>query len=106
MKPLGSSTGLHAGYILLKGNDYEFQGPSYLEGCGSAIVWYIFCNASLPHQVLHLPTSAEVYNVRRPTFRNNESLILGDFNVPHTDRTSHSETEGVVHRMPEFLQDN
>ena len=47
-----------------------------------------------------------MYRVLRQSLNNNDSLILGDFNLPHIDWATLSGTESESHRMIEFLEEN
>ncbi len=47
-----------------------------------------------------------MYSVLRKSLNNNDSEILGDFNLPHIDWATLSGTEIESHRMIEFLEEN
>ena len=47
-----------------------------------------------------------MYNILHRSLQNNESLILGDFNLPHIEWQSLSGVERESHSMLEFLEDN
>ncbi len=49
---------------------------------------------------------AEMYRVLRQTLRNGESVILGDFSLPHIDWHMPSGVESESQRVLEFLEDN
>ena len=48
----------------------------------------------------------EMYRVLRQSLQNSESVILGDFNLPHIDWQTLSGVETESHKMLEFLEDN
>lgn len=47
-----------------------------------------------------------MYTVLQRTLRNNEALILGDFNLPHIDWKTLTGSEGESHRMLDFVENN
>ncbi len=48
----------------------------------------------------------EMYQVLRRSLHNYEAVILGDFNLPHTDWQKLDGVESESNRMFEFIDDN
>ena len=48
----------------------------------------------------------EMYRILQQSLRNRESVILGDFNLPHIDWQTLTGVESESHRMLEFMDDN
>ena len=47
-----------------------------------------------------------MYQILQQSLRNRESVILGDFNLPHIDWQTLTAVEAESHRMLEFIHDN
>ena len=76
--------------------------------CVKIVVDKIKINISVTYRPpgQNLEKDNEMYNVLRQSLRCDESIILGDFNLPHINWLTNTGVEAESHRMLEFLEDN
>ena len=95
------STWLHPVDITPRDNDVEHV-------CVKLTLDKIKVNTSVTYRPpgQNLEKDNEMYNVLSQNLRSGESIILGDFNLPHINWETQAGIEAESHRMLEFLEDN